>query len=80
MRRQWDIKRELLVDEILKEAEKNGVHLKYTYPQEDEQSGKTSLSGGLVRGFIRGIIDGTKTGFDGAKENVDEFNRILNSD
>ena len=36
LKRQWDIKRELLVDEILEEAEKNGVKLEYTSPQDDE--------------------------------------------
>ena len=36
LKRQWDIKRELLVDEILEEAEKNGVKLEYTSPQDDK--------------------------------------------
>ena len=76
LKRQWDIKRELLVDEILEEAEKNGVELEYTPPQEDETSEKTSSRGG----FVQGVIDGAKPGIDAAKENIDEFNRIMNGE
>lgn len=75
LKRQWDIKRELLVDEILEEAEKNGIDLEYT-PQDDTTSDDTSAKGG----FIQGIKDGAQPGIDAAKENIDEFNKIMNGE
>ena len=74
LKRQWDIKRELLVDEILQEAEKNGIKLEYTPPQDDTTLDDTSSKGG----FIQGIKDGVQTGIDASKENIDEFNKIMN--
>lgn len=74
LKRQWDIKRELLVDEILQEAEKNGINLEYTPPQDDTTLDDTSSKGG----FIQGIKDGVQPGIDASKENIDEFNKIMN--
>ena len=66
LKRQWNIKRELLVDEILQEAEKNGINLEYTTPQGDTLS--------------QGTKDGTQLGFDAVKENIDEFNKIMSGE
>jgi hypothetical protein len=38
LERQWNIKRELLIDEIIEEAEQNGVHLTYTSPNGESDS------------------------------------------
>ena len=70
--RQWDIKRELLIDEILEEAEKNGVHLERT-PTDEGSEDEDNKTGG----FIEGFKEGAQPGLDAAKENIDEFNRIM---
>lgn len=80
MERKWDIQREYWVDKVLDEAEKNGVKLEYT-PGEDvdnanKDSSKTSSDGGFVEGFK----EGAQPGLDAAKENIDEFNRIMNGE
>lgn len=42
LERQWDVKRELLIDEILEEAEKHGVYLEYTPSKENDRSNSSS--------------------------------------
>lgn len=72
LERQWDIKRELLIDEIIEEAEKNGVHLERTQTDE-EPVNEDNESGGFVEEFKEGI----QPGIDSAKENINEFNQIM---
>lgn len=71
--RQWDVKRELLIDEIIEEAEKNGVHLERSSDSNEEKEDSDDSSGGFVEGFKEGM----QPGLDAAKENIDEFNRIM---
>ena len=71
--RQWDVKRELLIDEIIEEAEKNGVHLERSSDSNEEKEDSDDSSGGFVEGFKEGM----QPGLDAVKENIDEFNRIM---
>lgn len=78
LKRQWNIKRELLVDEILHEAEKNGVQLEYSTLQDDKTSDSSNPS--AKGGVIQGIEDSAQPGIDAAKDNIDEFNKIMNDE
>lgn len=71
--RWWNIKRETLIDEIIDMAEKNGVHLERSPTITDENNDNVSNGG-----FIEGFREGLKPGLDDAKENINEFNRIMN--
>ena len=75
--RQWEIKREYWIDKIIDEAAENGIILER--PKEDEiddASEDESDAGGFVEGFKEGL----QPGLDAAKENIDEFNRIINGE
>lgn len=71
--RWWGIKKETLIDEIIDMAERNGVHLERSLTITDESN--DNISNG---GFIKGFREGLKPGLDDAKENINEFNRIMN--
>lgn len=75
--RQWEIKREYWIDKIIEEAEENGVILER--PKEDEME-DTSEYESDAGGFVEGFKDGLQPGLDAAKENIDEFNRIINGE
>ncbi len=77
--RWWNIKKDTLIDTIVEKANENGVQLEaaldYTTEIESKESEEDAdLSGGFVKGFM----DGLQPGLDAAKENIDEFNRIMN--
>lgn len=80
MERKWDIQREYWVDKVLKEAAKNGVKLEYTPTQDidkaSDEPSKEDSNGGFVEGFKKGL----QPGLDAAKENVDEFNSIMDGE
>ena len=80
MERKWDIQRKYWVDKVLEEAAKNGIDLEYTpTPDIDKANNEpndTESNGGFVEGFKEGI----QPGLDAAKENTDEFNRIMNGE
>ena len=81
MERKWDIEREYWVDKVLEEAAANGVILEYTpAPDVDEANDEPSDSKDTSGGFVEGFKDGMQPGLDAAKENIDEFNRILNGE
>lgn len=71
--RQWDVNRELLIDEIIEEAEKNGVHLERS-SDSNEETEDSDYSGG---GFVEGFKEGMQPGLDATRENINEFNRIM---
>lgn len=80
MERKWDIQREYWVDKVLEEAAKKGIDLEYTpTPDIDKANDKpnTEDSNG---GFVEGFKEGLQPGLDAAKENIDEFNRIINGE
>lgn len=74
--RQWNIKRELLIDEIVEEAEKNGIHLEMPSVAETD-SDEGNKSGGFVKGFAEGFKEAIQPSIDKAKKNIAEFNRII---
>lgn len=80
MERKWDIQREYWVDKVLEEAAKNGVDLEYTptpdIDKANDEPNDTESNGGFAEGFKEGI----QPGLDAAKENTDEFNRIMNGE
>lgn len=72
--RWWSIKKETLIDSIIDQAEEHGVFLQRA--EEDispDEEDDTAYSGGFVEGFKEGL----QPGIDAARENIDEFNRIL---
>lgn len=81
MERKWDIEREYWVDKVLEEAAADGVILEYTPTQDvDKANDEPSDSNDANGGFVEGFKDGMQPGLDAAKENIDEFNRILNGE
>ena len=68
MERKWDIQREYWVDKVLEEAAKEGIVLEYTpTPDIDKANDEPDDSDNSVQ-----------SGLDSAKENIDEFNNIMN--
>lgn len=81
MKRKWDIEREYWVDKVIEEAAANGVILEYTpTPDVNKANDKPSDNNDTSSGFVEGFKDGMQPGLDAAKENIDEFNRILNGE
>lgn len=74
--RQWIIKREYWIDKIIEEAAENGVILERPEDDKVQEEAYDDSSGG----FTEGVKDGMQPGLDSAKENIDEFNRILNGE
>lgn len=72
--RKWEIKREYWIDIVIEEAAENGVVLERP---EDKVTEKTSDDKTETGGFAEGFKEGIQPGLDAAKENVDEFNRII---
>ena len=80
MERKWDIEREYWVERVITEASGKGVDLEYV-PTPDIDNANDVLdtennSGGLTEGFKEGV----QPGLDEAKEDIDEFNRIINGE
>ena len=75
--RQWEIKREYWIDKIIKEAAENGIILER--PKEDKID-DTSEDESDAGGFVEGFKEGLQPGIDATKENIDEFNRIMNGE
>lgn len=75
LKRQWKVKKELLIDEILDEAEKHGVHIEYTPEEETTIQETTTKAAGLsnpVSSFVEGFKQGVQPGLDSAKESINE--------
>ena len=68
--RQWVVKREYWIDKIIEEAADDGIILER--PAENGENDSTDSTGSFK--------DGMQSSLDAAKENIDEFNRILNGD
>lgn len=81
MERKWDIEREYWVEKILEEAGKNGVDIEFTpTPDIDKANDEPSDSEDNDNGVGKGFKEGVQSGLDAAKENINEFNRILNGE
>ncbi len=72
----WSIKQKYYIEVILEEAEKHGIKLNYTPATDEVQDTNTDNSSG---GFVQGFREGLQSGLDTAKENIEEFNAIMNS-
>lgn len=75
--RQWEIKREYWIDQIIDEAAENGIILERPKADEIEDTPEDKSDAG---GFVEGFKAGLQPGLDVAKENIDEFNRIMSGD
>lgn len=75
--RKWEIKREYWIDIVIEEAAENGVVLERP---EDRITEKTSDDKTETGGFVEGFKEGIQPGLDAAKENIDEFNRIISGE
>lgn len=81
MERKWDIQREYWVDKVLEEASKKGIHLEYIpTPDIDKANDESNAEEDDNGGFVEGFEEGLQPGLDAAKENIDEFNHITNSE
>ena len=84
MERKWDIQREYWVDKVLEEASKSGIELEYTAHSDVDNANDDTTQDNDVDGFAGGFVEGVKDGMqpvlDSAKENIKEFNRIINGE
>ena len=80
MERKWDIQRKYWVDKVLEEAAKNGIDLEYTPTPDIDKANNEPNDAESNGGFAEGFKEGIQPGLDAAKENTDEFNRILNGE
>lgn len=80
MERKWDIQREYWIDKVIEEAAEKGIDLEYTpTPDIDKANDEPSEDDSNV-GFVEGLKEGLQPGLDAIKENIDEFNRIINGE
>ena len=68
--RQWAVKREYWIDKIIEEAADDGIILEL--PAENGEDDSTDSTGSFKEGM--------QSGLDAAKENIVEFNQILNGE
>ena len=80
MERKWDIQREYWVDKVLEEANKKGIDLEYTPTPDIDKANDEPNEEDSNGGFVEGFKEGLQPGLDSAKENIDEFNRIINGE
>jgi hypothetical protein len=90
MERKWDIEREYWVDKVLEAASEDGVELEYTPTPDvdkanktqdteesnEESSGEASEENDVSDGFTEAM----QSSLAHAKENIDEFNRIISGE
>jgi len=82
MERKWDIERAYWVEKVLGEAANKGIQLEYT-PTTDIDNANDEIDQDAEEyggGFVEGFKEGLQPGLDAAKENIDEFNRIINGE
>lgn len=72
LEQQWNIKREILIDEIIETAQENGVYLERPSSINIETEDDEGHSG-----FIEGFKEGMQPGLDAAKEAVEVYNRTM---
>lgn len=72
----WSIRQKYYIDEILEEAENHGIILNYKPSTDEAQDTATENTSG---GFVQGFQEGLNHGLDAAKENIEQFNAIINS-
>ena len=75
--RKWQIKREYWIDRVIEEAAENDVILERPEEKTTEKSSDNEANTGES---VEGFKEGLQPGLDTAKENIDEFNRIMNGE
>ena len=80
MERKWDIQREYWVEKVLEEAAKKGIDLEYSPTPDIDKANDEPNAEDSNGGFVEGFKEGLQPGLDAAKENIDEFNRIINGE
>lgn len=78
--RQWIIKREYWVDRVIEEAAENGIILERPIDAEGSEETMDDSGDGFVEGFKKGFKEGLQPGLDSTKENIDEFNHIMDNE
>lgn len=78
LERKWDIQRAYWVEKVIEEASKHGIDLEYTPSTDVDNANYESetITGGVVEGFKEAL----QPGIESIKENVEEFNRIMNGE
>lgn len=82
MERKWDIERAYWIEKVLEEAANKGIQLDYT-PTNDIDNANDEIDQDAEEysgGFVEGFKEGLQPGLDATKENIDEFNRIMNDE
>ena len=81
LEKEWEIKRDYYIDKVIEEAAKDGIILEEpVHEEEPPTQSKADISSDYSGGFVDGFMDGLQPGLDAAKENIDEFNRIINGE
>ena len=81
LEKEWEIKREYYIDKVIEEAAKDGIILEEpVHEEETPTQSESDTSSDYSGGFVDGFMDGLQPGLDAAKENIDEFNRIINGE
>lgn len=75
--RQWEIRRELLIDEILEAAEKDGVFLQRSEKPESSTKPEPSEEIDSNGGFFTSFRHAAQPGIEAFKESINEFIQIL---
>lgn len=79
LEKEWEIKRDYYIDKVIEEAAKDGIILEEpVHEEETSTQSEADTPSDYSGGFIDGFKDGVQSGLDSAKENIDEFNNIMN--
>lgn len=82
--REWNIKREVLINEIIEKALKDGIVLEHISEGQEDNIESDDSSGDTTKGFLGGFVDGIKGGMEGINQGVESFKQsmdeIKNSD
>lgn len=80
MERKWDIEREYWIEKVIDAAAADGITLEYTPSLDIDNANDEPSEEDGNGGFVDGFKEGLQPGLDAAKDNIDEFSRILNGE
>ncbi len=81
LKRDWEIKRNYWIDKVIEEAAKDGIVLEEPVHEEEiPTQSETDKTSDYSDVFVDGFMDGLQPELDSAKENIDEFKRIINGE
>ena len=76
--KEWEIQRELLIEQIIDEATRSGIILQRDNTSTQQQSeDKMPVSSGFFEGAAEGFMDGATPGVNALKDGIAEFNKIM---